>query len=90
MGFYCFEFIYFCEEILDQVPPFVGVLVVVALELAVRFRWDDRARTAHVEFREKPIGVEWLCRQENIESHAIDQRFDALHVVGLTWQENEI
>ena len=89
-GCYGSEFFDLCEEILDHVPPLIGVLIVIAQDLAVRFRWDDRAGTARVEFREKPVGIECLVGQESIEGNAIDQRFDALHVVGLTGQENEV
>ena len=89
-GCYGSEFLYLCEEILDQVPPLVGVFIVIAQETAVRFRWDDRAGTARIEFCEKPIGIKRLVGQESVESNAIDERFDALHVVSLTGQENEV
>ena len=89
-GRYGSEFLDLCEEILDQVPPFVGVFIVIAQELAVRFRWDDGGGTARIEFCEQPIGIKCLVGQESIKGHAIDERFDALHVVSLTRQENEV
>ena len=38
VGRYGFEFLDLCEEILDQVPSGVGAFIVIAQELAVRFR----------------------------------------------------
>ena len=78
------------EEVLDQMPPFVSMSVKFSLDLAVRFRWDDCARTPRIQLREKPIGVEGLVRKKGIEGHVLDQWRDAFQVVGLTWQENEI
>ncbi|TQM89495.1 hypothetical protein BD293_4514 [Roseinatronobacter monicus] len=89
-GRYGSEFLDLCEEIFDQVSPLVGVFIVITQELAVRFRWDDRGGTARIEFCEKPIGIERLVGQESIEGNSIDERFDALHVVSLTGQENEV
>ena len=71
-------------------PPFEGVFIVIAQELAVHFWWDDCGGTARIEFCEKPIGVERLVGQQSIECNAIDERLDALHIVSLTWQENEV
>lgn len=66
------------------------MLIVIAQELAARFRWDDRGGSARIEFVEKPIGIERLVRQEGIEGNAIYERFHALNVVSLTGQENEV
>ena len=71
-------------------PPLVGVFIVIAQELSVRFRWDDGGGTARIECCEKPIGVERLVGQESTEGNAIDERFDALHVVCLAGQKNEV
>ncbi len=71
-------------------PPFVGVFIVIAQEFAVRFCWEDGGGTARIEFCEKPIGAERLVGQQSIECNAIDERLDALHIVSLTWQENEV
>lgn len=71
-------------------PPFVGVFIVIAQQLAVRFRWDDGGGTAHIEFCEQPIGIKCPVGQESIKGQAIDERFDALHVVSLTRQEYEV
>lgn len=89
-GRYCSEFFDLCEEVLDQVPPLINVFIVVTQELPVRFGWDDRAGAAHIEFCEQPIRIERFISQESIEGNAIDERFDALHVVSLTGQENEV
>lgn len=59
-GCYGSEFLDLWEEILDQVAPLVGVFIVIAKELAVRFRWDDRAGATRIEFCEKPIGIKRL------------------------------
>jgi hypothetical protein len=89
-GRYGSEFLDLCEEVLDQMPSFVCMFIVIAQELAVRFRRDDGGDAARIEFCEKLIGIERLVGQESIEGNAIDQRFDALHVMGLTGQENEV
>lgn len=89
-GRYSSEFLDLCEEILDQVPPLVGVFIVVAQELPVRFRWDNRAGTACIELFEQPISVESLVSQESTEVYAIDQRLDTPHVMSLTGQKYEV
>ena len=60
------------------------MFIIIAQDLAVRFWWDDGSGTARIEFCEKPIGIKCLVSQESIKGHAIDERFDALHLVSLT------
>ena len=49
------------EEVLDQVPRFVELLVVVALHFAVRFGWNDGLFSSFLEwFEHSLIGVKAL------------------------------
>lgn len=69
-GGYGCEFFDFGEEVFDQVPRFISVFIIIEPELTVRFWRDDRACTARVEFREKPIGAARLLMSLN--NRAID------------------
>ena len=87
---YCSEFLDLCEVVFDEVPPLVGMFVVVARNLSVCLGRDDRRRAACIELGEEPIGVERLVGQQRIEMHASDQRRDAFDVMRLTRQQEKI
>jgi len=82
--------LYFREEVFDQVPPLVGVFIVVALDCAVRLWWDDYARTPRVQFCKQPLGIECLVRQKGVEGDILDQRCNAFQVVSLARQEMKV
>ena len=84
------ELLYFREEVFDQVPPSVGVFVVVTLDLAVRLWWDDCARTPRVQFCKQPIGIKRLVRQKGVKGDVLDQRCHAFQVVSLAGQQNKV
>lgn len=87
---YCPEFLDLCEEVFDEVPPLVGMFVVVARNLSVCLGRDDRLCSACIKLGEQPIGVECLVGQQRIEIHAFDQRRDAFHVMRLPGQKKKI
>jgi hypothetical protein len=47
------ELLYFREEVFDQVPPLVGVFIVVALDCAVRLRWTRRSWKTSLDTAER-------------------------------------
>lgn len=78
------------EEVLDQVSPLIGMPVVIALDLAVRFGRNDCARAAHIQLGKQPVSIEGLVGQKRIECYVLDQRCDAFQVMSLTRQENKV
>lgn len=48
------ELFYLFDEIRDQIPPFVGVFIPVAVYLPVRSRWYDCARNSCVDLCGNP------------------------------------
>lgn len=88
-GGYPSELFDLCKVVLDEMPPFVGSGVIVTLVLAVRFRGDHCACTSRVQFLKQPIRIERFVCQERPERNIPDQRGNALHVMRLTWQQQE-
>lgn len=78
------------EEVLDQMSPLIGMPVVIALDLTVRFRRNDCARAAPIQLGKQPVGIEGLVGQKSIEGHVVDQRCDAFEVMSLTRQDNKV
>ena len=50
---------------------------------------DDDLRTAFIQLRDDPVGVECLVGDQATELDSLDQRRDADRVVSLTRQEDE-
>lgn len=69
--------------------PFVGVGVIVALMLAVRFWRDHGTCATRVQFFQEPIRIERFIRQKRAERDTPDQRRDAFHVMRLTGQQQK-
>src|SRR4051794_14993484 len=78
------------EEILDQVPRLVEVLVVPARVLAVRLGRDHRGLAGPRERREHPLlGVERLVGAQRVRGQVRQQGVGALEVVRLPRREGE-
>ena len=69
--------------------PFVGIGVIVALMLAVRFRRDHGGCATRVQFFQKPIRIERFIRHKRAEGDIPDQWRDAFHVMRLTGQQQK-
>ena len=83
------EFLDLGEIVLDQVAPFIHLLIIVDLLFSVAPRRDDGAGAALVQFRAQAIGIECLVAQQGIEADIADQGRDADHVMALAGQEHE-
>lgn len=82
----CFEA---AEEVLDKVPPAIGVEVAIDLLLSVRFGRDHRYRASFAQLSPQPVNIEGLVPKEHIEFDVLDQRFHSDQVMGLTWNQNK-
>lgn len=82
----CFEA---TEEVLDEVPPAIGMEVAVDFLLPVRFGRDHHYSAPFVQFGTQPISVERLVAEEHIEFDVLDQRFHPDEVVALARKQNE-
>lgn len=77
------------EEVLDQVAPFVDLLVVGDDPGPAGIGGDHRQGAALVQGGAKCVVVEGLVGDEGIEIEPCDQRLDPDAVVALAGQENE-
>ena len=77
------------EEVLDQVPPAIGMAVKVEVAFAVGLGWDHGDGTPDVEFGPKPVGVEGPVTEQGTEGDALNQGRHTDRVVALTWQQDK-
>ena len=83
------EFLDFLKEVLDQMTPFVHLLIVGDLFGATGIGRDHRQGPSRVQRGPQPITVERLVADERVEGDAVQQGLDAAAVVALTRQEKE-
>jgi len=74
---YAFEFLQFAEEVLDQVAPFVNLLVDIERFGAPLMLRDDDLRLAFVHVFDDPVGIKGLVSDQAAEFDVLDQRRDA-------------
>ena len=86
---YAFEFLQLAEEILDQVAPFVDLLVDVERHGSPRMLRDDDLRLALVQVFDDPIGIEGLVADQAAEFDVLDQGRDAGGVEAMARQQDE-
>lgn len=72
-----FELLELAEEVLDQVLPFVHLLVDRPRRSSARMLGDDGLCSALVEICDDGIGVERFVGDQAIEVDAVDQRLNA-------------
>ncbi len=60
---YTSAFLKLRDVVLNEVPSFVGFVVIVALNFAVHFGPNHSDRAARITVLEQPISVEGLVRQ---------------------------
>ena len=72
-----FEFLQLAEEVLDQVAPFVDVLVDIERLGAPLMLRDDDLGSALVEVFDDPVGIKGLVGDQAAEFDILDQGCDA-------------
>ena len=86
---YAFEFLQLAEEILDQVAPFVNVLVDVERVGAPGMLRDDDLRLAFVHVFDDPVGIKSLVSDQAAEFDVLDQRRNADGVKAMAGEQDE-
>ena len=86
---YAFEFLQLAEEILDQVAPFVNVLVDVERFCAPWMLRDYDLRLAFVQVFDDPVGVKSLVSDQAAEFDVLDQGRDADGVKAMAGEQDE-
>ena len=72
------------EEILDEMPRFVGVLVEIPLDFAIASERDnERLAAGKQQFDDTFVGVEGLVGQQSVCCHVRQQRVRAFQIMGL-------
>ena len=86
---YAFEFLQFAEEILDQMAPFVNVLVDVERLGAPGMLRDDDLRLAFVHVFDDPVGIKSLVSDQAAEFDVLDQGRDADGIKAMAGEQDE-
>jgi len=86
---YAFEFLQLAEEVLDQVAPFVDVLVDVERLGAPLMLRDDDLRLALVHVFNDPVGIKSLVGDQAAEFDILDQGCDADGVKAMAGEQDE-
>ena len=83
------ELLQFAEEVLDEMPPLVGIEVNGEWSDALGPLRDHDLCSAFAQFRDDPVGVKRFVGDQSVELDALDQRRNADCVVSLTRQQDE-
>src|SRR4029450_6871261 len=86
---YALEFLQLAEEVLEQVDPFVNVLVDVERLGAPLMLRDYDLRFALVHVFDDPVGIKSLVRNQAPEFEVLDQGRDAYGVKAMAGQQDE-
>ena len=86
---YALEFLQLAEEVLDQVAPFVNVLVDVERLGAPLMLRDYDLRLALVHVFDDPIGIKSLVSDQAAEFDILDQGRDADGVKAMAGEQDE-
>ena len=86
---YAFEFLQLAEEILDQVAPFVNVLVDVERLGAPGMLRDYDLRLSFVHVFDDPVGIKSLVGDQAAEFDVLDQGRDADGVKAMAGEQDE-
>src|SRR6185437_5883205 len=84
-----FELFEFGEEVLDQTPPFVHLLVDGERRCPARMLRDDDLGSALAQLGDDRVAVESLVGDQRVKLHSVDQRRDADRVETLARQQHE-
>lgn len=86
---YAFEFLELAEEILDQMAPFVNVLVDIESLSAPLMLRDDDPGLAFVQLFDDPVGIKSLVGDQAAEFDVFDQGRDADGIKAMAGEQNE-
>ena len=86
---YAFEFLQLAEEVLDQVAPFVNVLVDIERLGAPLMLRDYDLGLAFVHVFDDPVGIEGLVGDQAAEFDVLDQGRKAHGVKAMAGQQGE-
>jgi hypothetical protein len=86
---YAFEFLQHAEEILDQVAPFVDLLVDVERLGSPLMLRDDDLGLAVVQFFDDPVGIKSFVGDQAAEFDVFDQGSDAHGVKAMAGEQDE-
>jgi hypothetical protein len=86
---YAFEFLQLAEEILDQVAPFVNVLIDVERFGAPGVLRDGDLRLALVHVFDDPVGIKGLVSDQATKFDVLDQGRDADGVKAMAGEQDE-
>ena len=84
-----FEFLQLAEEILDEVTPFVDVLVDIERLGAPLMLRDDDLRLAFVQVFDDPVGIKSLVGDQAAEFDILDQGREADGVEAVAGQKDK-
>lgn len=90
VGAHCdaLEFLELAEEVLDEMPPFVHLLVDGERLCSTRMLGDDGLGAARVEFGDDGVAVERLVGDQRVEGQSLDERLHT-HREALSGQQHE-
>ena len=86
---YAFEFLQLAEEVLDQVTPFVNVLVDVERAGTPGMLRDYDLRLAFVQVLDDPVGIKSLVGDQAAEFDVLDKGRDANGVKAMAGEQDE-
>jgi hypothetical protein len=86
---YAFEFLQLAEEVLDQMAPFVNVLVDIERLGAPLMLRDDDLGPAFVQLFDDPVGIKSLVGDQAAEFDILDQGRDADGVKAVAGQKDK-
>jgi len=84
-----FELLELSKEVLDQVPPFVHLLVDGERLCATRMLGNNDLGAARVELGDNGVAVERLVGDQRVEGQSLDERRHTHCVEALSWQKHE-
>src|SRR5437588_8016014 len=90
-GAHCdaFELLELGEEVLDEMAPFVHLLVEGERLRAAGMLGDDGLGATRVEVGDDDVAVERLITDERVESQSLDERRHPHRIEALSWQKHE-
>jgi hypothetical protein len=88
-GVHTSELFDFAEIVFDEVPPFVSLLIVWNMDLAIALGRNDGDGTAFMQNLAQMISIESLVCHQDIEHESVDQVWYTNDLTALTWQQFE-
>src|ERR1700752_5455852 len=84
-----FELLEPAEKVLDEMPPFVHLLIDGKGLCAARMLGDDGLGAARVKIGDNGVAVERLVGDQRVEGQSLDERRHAYRVEALSGQQHE-